>query len=90
MAEQAIVCLVREAFCAALLIAAPALLLSLVTGVVFSMVRAGTSIREFTLSFVPRVLAVAAVAVLALPWITRAVVALTAPLVTQTPGAVIP
>ncbi len=90
MAEQVIACLVRETFCAALVIAAPALLLLLVTGMVVSMVHAGTSIQEFTLGFVPKVLVIAAAAVLALPWITRALLALTASLAAQTPGAVVP
>ncbi len=90
MAEQIIVCLVREAFYTALVIYAPVLLLSLFTGLVVSMVRAGTSMQEFTLEFVPKLFVIAVMAVLALPWIARVVVALSTSLVTPGSGAVAP
>ena len=53
MSEQYIVTLVREAFYTTLLVAAPILLVSLVVGLVVSVVQAATSIQEFTLTFVP-------------------------------------
>lgn len=52
----------------ALLLALPTLAVSLVVGLVVSIFQALTSIQEQTLSFVPRMLAVALVLVLTMPW----------------------
>lgn len=51
-----------------LLIALPALLASLVVGLVVSIVQTITSIQEQTLSFVPRLFAVGLVLVLTMAW----------------------
>ena len=52
----------------ALLLAMPALLVSLVVGLVISILQTITSIQEQTLSFVPRLLAVGLVLVLTMAW----------------------
>jgi flagellar biosynthetic protein FliQ len=68
MSEQYIVYLFREAFYTALLVSAPVLVVSLVVGLLISVFQAATSIQEFTLTFVPKLVAVAAILVLTLPW----------------------
>ena len=57
-----------EAMKMALLLAAPMLLVALVTGLVISLFQAATQINEATLSFIPKLLAVFATAVIAGPW----------------------
>jgi flagellar biosynthetic protein FliQ len=58
----------RDLLYTALLLALPALAVSLVIGLIVGVLQAITSIQEQTLSFVPRLLAVGLVMVLALPW----------------------
>jgi flagellar biosynthetic protein FliQ len=51
----------REALWISVLVCAPLLLVALAVGVVIGMVQAATSINEMTLSFIPKLLAVALV-----------------------------
>jgi len=60
--------LVRHALVVALLVAGPLLLTELVVGVIVSVLQAVTQIQEQTLTFVPKLAAVALVLVLTLPW----------------------
>ena len=57
-----------EAMKLALLLSAPMLLVALVTGLLISLFQAATQINEATLSFIPKLLAVFATAVVAGPW----------------------
>ncbi len=57
-----------EAMKLSLLLAAPLLLVALVTGLIISLFQAATQINEQTLSFIPKLLAVFATAVIAGPW----------------------
>jgi len=57
-----------EAMKMALLLSAPMLLVALVTGLLISLFQAATQINEVTLSFIPKLLAVFATAVVAGPW----------------------
>ncbi|HWG43763.1 MAG TPA: flagellar biosynthetic protein FliQ [Gemmataceae bacterium] len=58
----------RDLLYTALLLALPTLGASLLVGLLVSVLQAITSIQEQTLSFVPRLLAVGLVLVLAMPW----------------------
>jgi flagellar biosynthetic protein FliQ len=60
--------IIRNAVQLALVVAAPLLLVSLITGVVISLFQALTQIQEQTLTFIPKILAVAVVFILSLPW----------------------
>ncbi len=68
MTEEFVVHLVREAFYTMLLISTPVLLLSLIVGLIISILQAATSIQEVTLTFVPKMIVIAVVVVLTLPW----------------------
>lgn len=57
-----------EAMKLTLLLGAPLLLVALVTGLFISLFQAATQINEATLSFIPKLLAVFATAVIAGPW----------------------
>jgi len=60
--------LMRSALFVALTVAAPLLLTALLIGVVVSLIQAVTQIQEQTLTFIPKLLAMAAVFVIMLPW----------------------
>jgi flagellar biosynthesis protein FliQ len=55
----------------ALLVSLPALVVSVIVGLIISILQTITSIQEQTLSFVPRLIAVGAAMLLCLGWILR-------------------
>ena len=55
----------------ALMVAAPAVLTSLLVGLTVSVLQTLTSIQEQTLTFVPRILAVSIALIIALPWMLQ-------------------
>lgn len=69
MSADVAVDVVRRAVILALTVAGPMLLAALVVGVVVSLIQAITQIQEQTLTFVPKILTIGAVLVIALPWI---------------------
>jgi flagellar biosynthesis protein FliQ len=66
--ELLIVDLASSAIRTAFLVAAPALILGLVVGLAVSLFQAVTSIQDPTLSFVPKILAIMLIVLLAFPW----------------------
>ena len=62
--------LVRESLTMMLLVSAPILSAALVIGLLISLLQAVTQIQEQTLSFVPKILGMALVAVAVTPWMT--------------------
>ncbi|WP_432799470.1 flagellar biosynthesis protein FliQ [Poriferisphaera sp. WC338] len=66
--EQAID-MVRETFVLMLLLSLPILAAALVVGLTISILQAVTQIQEQTLTFVPKILGMGIVAVLAMPWL---------------------
>ncbi|MFP4137047.1 MAG: flagellar biosynthesis protein FliQ [Halomonas sp.] len=68
-----------------LLLAAPLLLAALATGLLVSLFQAATQINEMTLSFIPKILAVFAVLVLAGPWLLKLITNFTRELFTNIP-----
>lgn len=58
----------QSAMVAALKLAAPILVVSVVVGLVISVLQAATQIHEQTLSFVPKLIAIAIVLVIFGPW----------------------
>ncbi|SDB99615.1 flagellar biosynthetic protein FliQ [Variovorax sp. CF079] len=63
-----------QAIHVSLLLGAPLLLVALVVGLVISIFQAATQINEATLSFIPKLLAVFAVLVIAGPWMLGQIV----------------
>jgi flagellar biosynthetic protein FliQ len=60
--------LIRQALTVALLVSAPLLITSLAVGIFVSLIQAVTQIQEQTLTFIPKLVAMAAVFVILLPW----------------------
>lgn len=68
MTPESVMVMGQEAMRVALMMAAPLLLVSLISGLIISILQAATQINEQTLSFIPKILAVAATVVVAGPW----------------------
>ncbi len=68
MTPESVMVIGQEAMRIALMLAAPLLLAALVSGLIISLLQAATQVNEQTLSFIPKILAVAATAVIAGPW----------------------
>ncbi|WP_312243021.1 flagellar biosynthesis protein FliQ [Pantoea sp.] len=73
MTPESIMVMGQEAMKVALMMAAPLLLAALVSGLVISLLQAATQVNEQTLSFIPKILAVAATAIIAGPWMLNLV-----------------
>ncbi|MEP6571531.1 MAG: flagellar biosynthesis protein FliQ [Gemmatimonadota bacterium] len=69
-----------------LLAAAPLLVTALVVGVLVSIIQAVTQIQEQTLTFIPKLLAVALVFVIAMPWMMRQLVSYFVEIMHSLPG----
>jgi flagellar biosynthetic protein FliQ len=70
------------------MIAAPLLLIALVTGLVIGMFQAATQINESTLSFIPKLLLLVLTLFVAGPWILRVLVDFTRDLYTSIPTVI--
>ncbi|MEK2484453.1 flagellar biosynthesis protein FliQ [Providencia stuartii] len=68
MTPESIMALGTEAMKIALMLAAPLLLAALVAGLTISLLQAATQVNEMTLSFIPKILSVIAVIIIAGPW----------------------
>jgi flagellar biosynthetic protein FliQ len=66
--------LVRHAVMLTLLVSAPLLAAALLIGVLISLVQAVTQIQEQTLSFIPKLVGMAAILIMTLPWMLRQLV----------------
>ena len=60
-----------------LLVISPILLVSIVVGLLVSLFQSVTSIQEQTLSFVPKLIAIAAALVIGAPWMLRSLMQFT-------------
>ena len=78
MHESQVLDLGRRAIILALQLSLPILILSLVIGVIVSLFQAVTQIQEQTLTFVPKLLALALALVLLGPWMLHTMVGFTA------------
>ena len=86
MNEQMVVYLFREAFYTMILVSSPMLALSLIIGLIIAIFQAATSIQEVTLTFVPKIIIVAVVAVLTLPWRMEIMIGFTVTIFNQIPA----
>ena len=86
MPQALVIDLARNAVMLALLLAGPFMIISLLVGVAVSLLQAVTQIQEQTLTFVPKVLAVAAAFLIALPWLIEMMVKYTTDLFRSLPA----
>lgn len=67
MTPESVMMMGTEAMKVALTIAAPLLLVALISGLIISILQAATQINEITLSFIPKVLSVVTTIIIAGP-----------------------
>jgi len=88
MTPETVVTVGRHALEMTLLLAAPLLLTALAVGLIVGIFQAATQINEMTLSFIPKLLAMAAVLALTGPWMLRTLVEYTRSLIESIPGMI--
>jgi flagellar biosynthetic protein FliQ len=77
METGAAVDLVREALIGSLMIGTPVLLAGMVTGLLIGLLQALTQVQDQTVSFVPKILAMAIVMMVCMPWLIDRMVEIT-------------
>ena len=88
MSPDMVVTVGRHALEMTLMLAAPLLLTALAVGLLVGIFQAATQINEMTLSFIPKLLAMAAVLALTGPWMIRQLVEYTRGLIESIPGMI--
>jgi len=76
----------EEMFKTTLLVAGPPLLVGLVVGILVGFFQTITQIQEFTLTFVPKMLAVFICLFLLMPWMSNKLITFTTNLIEQIPN----
>ena len=85
MTPEMVVTIGRQALEMTLMLSAPLLLTALAVGLIVGIFQAATQINEMTLSFIPKLLAMAAVLALTGPWMLRHLVEYTRNLIQSIP-----
>ena len=88
MSHTLVVDLARNAVLIAFVLAGPMLVVALGVGLIISIFQAVTQIQEQTLAFVPKLIAVAVVFLVALPWMLQLAVKYTTELFRSLPSLV--
>lgn len=86
MTPEYVLALGREAVMLTLMVSGPMLLFGLIVGLVVSILQAVTQVHEMTLTFIPKIVAVALALVIFLPWIITIIVDFTRNLYGSIPG----
>ena len=77
--------LLKSMILEAVMLASPILLTATLIGLAVSLFQAVTSINEQTLTFVPKVIAIVGLLVVALPWMLRSIIEFTRTLIERIP-----
>jgi len=88
MTPETVMGIGQHALVVTLMIAAPLLLTALAVGLLVGVLQAATQINEMTLSFIPKLLALAAVLVIAVPWMLRTLIDYTRHLIESLPSLI--
>jgi len=75
----------REALWLTLVVSAPIMLIGLLVGLIIAVFQAVTQLQEQTLHFVPKIVAMAAAAVLFVPWIAARLIEFTRSMLGEPP-----
>jgi flagellar biosynthetic protein FliQ len=86
MTPESVIQFGQHALYVAMLVAAPLLLTALAVGLLIGVIQAATQINEMTLSFIPKLIAMAVVGVITGPWMLRTLVQFTRHVIESLPG----
>ncbi len=81
MTQEMVVFLARHSLIIGLTVVGPVLLADFVVGLAVAIFQAVTSIREMTITMIPKILAVVTVLILLLPWMLKVMVAYTSDMI---------
>ena len=88
MSPEMVVTVGRHALEMTLMLAAPLLLTALAVGLIVGIFQAATQINEMTLSFIPKLIAIAVALIVAGPWMLRELIGYTRGLIESIPSLV--
>jgi flagellar biosynthetic protein FliQ len=88
MSPETVMTIGQRALEMTLMLAAPMLLVGLTIGIMVGIFQAATQINEMTLSFIPKLLGIAATLVLAGPWMLKQMVGYTRMLIESIPNLI--
>ena len=88
MTPETVMTIGQRALEITILLSMPLLLAALVIGLLVGVFQAATQINEMTLSFIPKLLAMAAMLALTGPWMLRTLVEYTRNLIESIPGMI--
>jgi flagellar biosynthesis protein FliQ len=88
MTPETVMTIGQRALEITMLLAAPLLIAALVIGLLVGVFQAATQINEMTLSFIPKLLGMAATLVIAGPWMLKVIIGYTRELFEAIPGLV--
>ena len=86
MTDIGVLDLTQRSVAIALMLCGPVLGLGLLVGLIVSVFQAATQIQEMTLTFVPKILAVAAAVIIFGPWMLRSMVTFTTKILISLPS----
>lgn len=86
MTEQTVIDIAGKAIMVSMKIAAPALISTLVVGLLVSIVQAATQINEQTLTFIPKIIILSLTLALAGPWILQTMMNFTIEIINTIPA----
>ncbi|OWY39526.1 flagellar biosynthetic protein FliQ [Xenophilus sp. AP218F] len=88
MSPELVISIIQNALYVLIIVAAPVLLVSLLVGLLVSILQAATQINEMTLTFIPKLLAMFLVLVLAGPWMLETMIEYTTRLFQSIPNVI--
>lgn len=77
MSQNLVAEIIKDAIYTAIKVGGPILVVAMVIGLIISIIQATTQIQEQTLTFVPKVIAIAVVGIIAGSWMLQTIVAFT-------------
>ncbi|MGB5581682.1 MAG: flagellar biosynthesis protein FliQ [Woeseia sp.] len=86
MTPELVLTIASESLTVTALLAAPLLLVTLITGVLVGVLQAATQINEMTLSFIPKLLALVVTLLITGPWMLQLISGYTRTLFNNIPG----
>lgn len=86
MTEDGALQLITQMLWAGLVIVAPLLVLTMLVGVLISIIQVVTQIQEASLSFVPKIFAVVLILIIFGPWMLKRLLAYSASVINAIPG----
>ncbi|MGE4234016.1 MAG: flagellar biosynthesis protein FliQ [Bacteriovoracia bacterium] len=85
MSEEFILTLGQDALKTTVFLAGPLLFVAMITGILVSFLQAITQINEATLTFIPKIIAISIILVVAGPWMIETITSYTTELIVHFP-----